>query len=368
MMQNMLLRKIQQNFLIIFSNWKLTQIPLKDKKPSLKSPKWQLSKMDELGGQDSLQMLQTLAFYVQAVLEGPQSFLDKRYDKAANIHLQTLFNNNPKLEEGWKEAIVLDLDAVLPYKQEPVSLSINYHEFLNYNILENKHLNIKEYPFLAKALNAGVESVQISLIDALRQEKDKTLKAKLQVQKDLIELLKGKDLANQKGLLNQIKKHLSNIPGSNEFVQDIDDLLKHPSFAPQKSEFPGWTVVDTDDWWDLFVCGTEVTGSCQRVDDDPKNTKGLLSYVLDGQNRLVAIKDPAGKIVARRILRLLFDEKQQKPVLYSEATYPREGDPIWESTLEKIILQKAKKVGLEVYRVGSSSAVEFISQGGIAAL
>jgi len=126
---------------------------------------------------------------------------------------------------------------------------------------------------------------------------------------------------NQEELLEKIIDHLpaSNQPTfSIQFDADIRDLLE--SFKTQS--YFGLTIEDTDDLNDLFVCGTEVEGSCQNIDRNPELNKCLLAYIADGKNRLVAIKDMKGKIRARAILRILWNPEIQQPVLFLERIYP----------------------------------------------
>lgn len=84
-----------------------------------------------------------------------------------------------------------------------------------------------------------------------------------------------------------------------------------------------YSIENTDQWDDLLLCGTEVVDSCQRVDGDPFLNVCLLGYLLNGYNRLIAIKNPNGEIVARSIFRVLWNETQKKPVLFLEGVYPK---------------------------------------------
>ena len=79
-------------------------------------------------------------------------------------------------------------------------------------------------------------------------------------------------------------------------------------------------VVESEDPFDLLLCGTDVSGSCMRVDGSPELNKGLLGYIMDGKNRLIAVKNPQGKILSRSILRILWDG--EKVVLFLERLYP----------------------------------------------
>ncbi|VHO02610.1 hypothetical protein [Candidatus Rhabdochlamydia sp. T3358] len=105
-------------------------------------------------------------------------------------------------------------------------------------------------------------------------------------------------------------------------------------------------MVDSDDWQDLFLSGTEVLGSCQRIDEDPSFNVCLMAYVLDGKNRILCIKDPlTGKILARCIFRLLFKDDQL--VLFQERIYPSPCD--YEELLNELAETRARELGLELF-------------------
>lgn len=81
------------------------------------------------------------------------------------------------------------------------------------------------------------------------------------------------------------------------------------------------TVQFTTNWQDLFLCGTEVTGSCQRIDGDPSVNKCLMAYCLDGKNGMIAVKNEANATIARSMLRLLWDDSNQQAVLFLDKLY-----------------------------------------------
>jgi hypothetical protein len=97
-----------------------------------------------------------------------------------------------------------------------------------------------------------------------------------------------------------------------------------------------------------------VTGSCQRVDGDPELNKCLMGYVLDGKVRLLAVKNSHGNILARSILKVLFDENQQ-PILLFEDVY---GDERYEIALKDFALKKAKATGLRIIVGGVDQHLE----------
>ena len=104
--------------------------------------------------------------------------------------------------------------------------------------------------------------------------------------------------------------------------------------------------MDSDDPQDLFLCGTEVLGSCQRISGEVRQNQCLLGYVLDGKNRIIALKNREGKIVSRAILRILWDSKNKKSVLFIESIYPPEVDFRYQQAIIELAKERATALGL----------------------
>jgi hypothetical protein len=101
-------------------------------------------------------------------------------------------------------------------------------------------------------------------------------------------------------------------------------------------------IIDTDEPNHILLCGSDVADSCQRVDGDPKLNKGLLGYLMNGQTRLLAVVDKKGRIVARCMIRLLFDD-QGNPALFQENLY---GDRKYTGRIEECAKAKARAMNL----------------------
>ncbi len=122
----------------------------------------------------------------------------------------------------------------------------------------------------------------------------------------------------------------------------------------------GHKVVITEDPIDLLLCGTEVSGStCLKVDGSVEYAKCLISYLIDGKNVLIAVKNRSGRIVARAILRLLLDEQEKHPVVFLENPYPaflaQEHQEHYAAILH-MAKKKAEQMGLPL------ASVEFIDE------
>ncbi len=123
-------------------------------------------------------------------------------------------------------------------------------------------------------------------------------------------------------------------------------IEKLPFQADQKDLL----LVDTDDWQDLFLSGTEVSGSCQNINSSPFFNKCLLATLLDGKNRLIAVKNPeTGKIIARSIFRILWDPKANQPVLFQDRIYPPDCNKTVAQALNQLAKERAKDLGLPLY-------------------
>jgi hypothetical protein len=134
-----------------------------------------------------------------------------------------------------------------------------------------------------------------------------------------------------------------------QFSRDIEGMitgLKGNRCAVKSQNRQGWKIIDTDQWNLLLMSGTDIEGSCQSVDTNPSTNKCLMAYVLDGKNRMLAIIDADGKIMARCILRILLDSKSKQAVLYREEFYPETIRADYRDALETLAILRAKQLGL----------------------
>ncbi len=135
-----------------------------------------------------------------------------------------------------------------------------------------------------------------------------------------------------------------------EIANDLRGLLEELTRNRQVQEL---LLIDTDDWQDLLLSGTEVSGSCQRVDGTPHLNKCLLAYMIDGKNRMLAMKEErSGKIQARALFRILWDPEKEEPVLFLDRIYPSPCPPAYKKALEGLAKQRARSLGLRLYVQG----------------
>ena len=118
--------------------------------------------------------------------------------------------------------------------------------------------------------------------------------------------------------------------------------LKASSFSLKEN----WSLVETDSPEDLLLCGTDVSGSCMNINSNMIYNSGLMSYIMDGKHRLIAIKNAQGKIVARCILHLLWDKDENNGALFLQKPY---GSSDYRDHLIYAAQEKAKMMNLPLY-------------------
>ena len=334
---------------------------------------------------DEPEVMNCLGDYVVSVLDG--TFKEERYKTERNPHLAKIVKFNPNLLKIWKEDLLYDLDTLTSSGGTPAIF--NPAEWLEVKLITDRHLGKTELSFVTRyfdkdADKKGVFQDLIAQINICRKEKEiaqlrekiddfkkknlsttdfkkalKSLSKQASENPELAKLTLQKACLNfiQKGqgaeknvlieLLTEIDRALKQAPQAilaSEFAKDVKGLIE--SFEELKSKDTckeGLKVLFTDDPIDLLLCGTDVSGSCQRLDGYPNLNKGLLGYLIDGKNRLLAIKE-GDKMIARSMLRLLWDGKQ--PVIYRERFYPDTTPTHYQNALNALAKEIATKLGL----------------------
>ncbi|WP_422136512.1 hypothetical protein [Endozoicomonas sp. ALD040] len=153
---------------------------------------------------------------------------------------------------------------------------------------------------------------------------------------------------------------------NNTFVQSRQSPLHNPHLQAIYKKYPrleaGWganfsgfseetrnkllsqgeTLKLTEDPWDLFISGLEVK-SC--LSPDALSFKiGLMSYVMDGRNAMIVIKNQKGNILSRSVIRMVLDQ-DDCPVLLLEKGYPDKRNLLFIDAARDI----ADEMGLPLY-------------------
>lgn len=271
--------------------------------------------------------------YIEEVLKS--TLTNERYNLESNPHLKKVFeaDHDGTLLKKWKEYKSIPAEMLVKnegFGTSTINFLKSFQEKMSHNHLES---NWREYyPFFAQGLVIGtnIEKVIAALEEAKAEikkplsidleEKNKKI-ASLEAQKSLLLLCKNERL-NKVAQIELLKSASQEFAGT-EFENDLNGLVVGLSSERRSGfeDFSKYTVCDTDDPCDILLMGYEIKDSCQRLDGNPKLNSGLLGPLLDGKYRIIAIKDENGKMVARCLLRILWDEQAGKPVLFKENFY-----------------------------------------------
>ena len=323
--------------------------------------------------------------FIRSVLSpNQQQFYLSRYNELNSPHLEKVFANRKLLKELWMQERKYDFSAFIEHHNiQERARSIDFSKFIN-RVLKNNHLDSQAVPNLVRYLESNSievkDKVKAELEEMLGEDEGNYLNNDmLSVERLLIALLETP--LDQKGkclqFLKEIQRELRGQGKFPEFKNDLAMLIvyvKDLISVKKLRSIQGWTIVFGDYFWDLFMSGTDVMGSCQRVDGDPTLNKCLLAYCIDGKNKILAIKDSSGRMVARSIVRLLL--VNGKVVLYRENMYPETLTSIQRQALEIFSMQLANIMNIPLYSsepqdnsytspdpassLGSSSIAEYV--------
>ncbi len=232
-------------------------------------------------------VLKALKEYVRDVLLG--TFYINRYNPEQSIHTRKVFASD-KIKELWvSKAEMKTLD--ISDNQEPQE--VDYREFLTQKILRDTHIDPLLLPRLTAFLNQGVVSI-VDMNDPFNEFQN--LAIQLCTNKIHVEIF-----------VEKVKK-IHEIPYV--FQNDLKALVPEHGFG-------NFQVTETDDPCDLLLIGTEIHGSCQNV---RSGSEALVSYMMNGELKAVVVKRN-DILVARSVIRLMWDEKNQAQVILMERIY-----------------------------------------------
>ncbi len=275
-------------------------------------------------------VMECLSDYVSSVFNN--TFVEKRYDTTNNLHLKTISERHQDVLELWKQNFEIPLETSKSEEKK----KFDPEDWIKTKLIDDGHLGKTEITFIRDYFRANLGEERELICKQLTEELQKDPSDILKLQKACIAFAEAK-FKNLKPFLEDIKTYLD---PRTEFYNDVKQMLEKKKISSDLK------IVITDDPVDLLLCGSDIGDSCQRLDGTPSLNKGLLGYLVDGKNRLLAIKDGKGKIIARCILRLLWDG--ERPVLFRERFYGANQDPRLSKEMEKAAKDLAKKLNIPI--------------------
>lgn len=291
--------------------------------------------------------MNALVRYVTGVLNG--TFPDDRYALENNPHLSTVFAWRQDLEHLWREPYKRLLSDFSHQTEE--KSAFNTTSWLRQKLFNDNHL-ARPLPYLERYLKEENPSLLEELTQTLQNvpiaDRRKDSYKQLKLQQLCILLTKSSQQELAKGAL--IKQLIGLIEKSpilgQEFLNDLAGLKL--TLAGGQKQAGALSVVLSEDYVDLLLCGTEIAGSCQRIDGSVNQNRGLLAYLLDGKNKILVIKDQRGRLHARALLRLLW--QVDRPVLFIERLYPSGAPQEHVQALFSAAKEIASKLRLSLYQ------------------
>ncbi|MBS0627843.1 MAG: hypothetical protein JSS09_06490, partial [Verrucomicrobia bacterium] len=262
----------------------------------------------------------SLSQYVASVLNG--TFHELRYNMEDQPNLKRLFGNDPMALEKWR--MVEEAKPVIFENSSDVEEK-TIKEFLKDRVNEGHLAPLSEYPLFQSYL----DGVSFDLTMEFPED------PKTKIQLALIDLCEGRKTLQE---FMDTKPSIS----LGELDNDIQALIQRSAFQITSNLM----ISETDDPCDLLLIGTEIQGSCQRVDGTPNLNRGLVGYLLNGDVKAIVIKNKAGQMVARAIMRRgLIGEA---PVILLERIYNNLRNSAIEKEIVNWAIRKAKRGGLSL--------------------
>lgn len=290
-------------------------------------------------------MMPIFSRYIRSVLDG--TFYNERYS-LDNQQLQRLFKEYPTVAEEWKrgESMPISAFSVNPTKSRFVVVQ-------TIQLFFKKNPGVaREYPDLWLYLQSKQDERWIYLTTILNKIKEKmdkneddTFEARrLDIQKNIILLCEDNEPIPR---LIRLRDKVVQYDPTTRLLSLIDRLL---IYVHQKDihKYAGCIVVDTDNPYDLLLSGTEVRDSCFHVAFSTSNSVGLLSCLMDGKIRMIAVTKPSGEILARAFFILYLDATTKKYVVFLGQVYGQSEDLLLQEIIKSMALRRASALNMSL--------------------
>lgn len=256
------------------------------------------------------------------------------------------FNQHPAELEAWRKGITLPMSEVMK-QLPPEALSpgvFDARKWMKRQLLDDQHMDLRSFGPLQRYLSLDDSNLQDQIENEIANKSSRARTAEEKVMFYCIGLAKATTKEEQIDNLNKLTRCECNSFYDSEFLKHLQKQLSILTKATEDVDLAAFTISEGDNWLDIFSCG-KVGTSCQHFNGNAHLNQGLLGYLLNGQTRIIGIKDREGKMVARCLIRYYLDETG-KPVLFLSRYYSNVFDPRMEAAIEHVAKMKAKEMGL----------------------
>ncbi|MBX7066164.1 MAG: hypothetical protein K1X28_02925 [Parachlamydiales bacterium] len=206
---------------------------------------------------------------------------------------------------------------------------------LKRSIIQFHHLDSAKVPSLYSFLN-DEKTVEAALEDS-----------HVEVETLILQALQNKAMTESD--ISELRSKIAALasPDHALLLTDLREFLQQKSILRHQPDQRELSILVTDDPQDLLLLAAE-SGGCQSIYGQPHLNKSALSYVMDGKNRAIVLKDPkTQRIVARAVVRLLWDG--ESPALFVEPHYLTFPNPEIDRILDENAIQLGESLGVPVY-------------------
>lgn len=312
-------------------------------------------------------------------------FQEMRVSSANNPHLAAVYAEAPQLQKRLRE-----LAATMPTftldqfsKKETLTEFPVSRKVLHEVIVGDQHLCPNRFKWihqflegdrraskeLQKARKASPNDRDLLLqhqLIAICLRSDALIKAESRNRQQELSALKEnifRCLKSAKRLADEIQAQNAN-HHIGEFHANLDHFVDTIKKATP-SGIDRFQVSITDQFWDLLRIGSDMDGSCQRIDGNSNYNKCLMDYIANGKNIAIVVRQPGNDtIVARRLLKVELNEETGKPVLYLERLYRDHYAKQIDLGIQAMARAVAEELQLPLYTAGQGVPIKIESKQG----
>ncbi len=268
--------------------------------------------------------LRALQLFVNHVLSG--DWLQFRKDSDNAPVYDSITESHPGFTKSWSQEKIFKASEVIS-QEEAKYKEIAPKEFLKEKIIDFKHFSkTDDIP---------------KVIAWLKDESDLPTTSSSMIEQLLINYVNAPNDFTRISVLEQIEVW-QETKAQDEFLNDIQTLIRKMKAKGKEQPIEGCTIEFTKSPFDFLAQGTEIQGSCQRVDGSAEFNQGLATRLISEDSGLMVVKSPDGKMVGRALLRLMKDEAGN-PCVFVERYYSNPGYSWSEDALTKTISKMAKE-------------------------
>jgi hypothetical protein len=278
-----------------------------------------------------------------------------RYEASPHFKKLRELGVSDAIFEAWKEqSPLVPIHFTAEELEKP--LTDRFAEFLRTNLFQFKHVEQVDtlLPYIHSLWSQEKKELLLNLVDQNLSKMgtapaEERRRPTFRLQELMLQVLKGK---GGEVPINEIKRLLFEMnqtsPVFSNFASDMAAFSIAKRFEAGKVYH--YTLSTITDPQDLFLLGKE-TGGCQSIYySNPEYSMCAMAYVTDPKNMPIVATDPETKTTAARsILRLLWNKKAEREVLFLEVPYTLLPTSRLNKAIERYAIDFADGLELPLY-------------------